>query len=57
MCISKLVYYLAVRPTDDVAYKLSNLVKRVILYISPALISEQHSYISAMFPRYKQSDI
>ena len=39
-----LLYYLAVQPIDDVAYKLSDLVKLIILYKSPALtFSEQHS--------------
>ena len=30
--MDNLVYYLAVQPTDDVAYKLSDLVKRIILH-------------------------
>ena len=30
ICVGKLVYYLAMQPKDDVAYKLSDLVKLVI---------------------------
>ena len=32
VCIGNLVYYLAVQPRDDMAYKLSDLVKVIILY-------------------------
>ena len=32
VCIGNLAYYLAVRPKGDVAYKLSDLVNRIILY-------------------------
>ena len=46
VCIGNLVYYLVVQPIGDVAYKLSDLVKSIILYKSPALaFFEQHSYL------------
>ena len=31
VCVDNLVYYLAMQPIDDVAYKLSDLVKLIIL--------------------------
>ena len=38
------------QPIDDVVYKLSGFVKRIILYESLALtLFEQHSYVSVMF--------
>ena len=48
---------MAMQPIGDVAYKLSDLVKRIILYKSPALtFFEQHSY-SMQCSMYKPSYI
>ena len=44
--VGNLVYYLANQAMDDVAYKLSDLVKLIVVYKSPALtFFEQHSYL------------
>ena len=57
VCIGNLVYYLAVQPIDDMVYKLSDLVKLIVLYKLAALtLFEQHSYL-AHRSMYKQSDI
>ena len=46
VCIGNLVYYLAVQSRGDVASKLSDLVKRILLCKPPALtFFEQHSYL------------
>ena len=42
--------YLTMRPIDDVAYELSNLVELIISCRSPVLtLFEQYSYFSKVF--------
>ena len=49
VCIGNSVDYLVVQPTSDVAYKLSDLVKRITSYKSPPLtFFEQDSYLVYM---------
>ena len=43
----QLIYYLVLQPTDDVAYKLFDLVKCIVLHKPALTFFEQHYIISS----------